>query len=181
MSSGVDDGWILARAVDADTKALMTWFKDAHSVNVWGGPTFRFPFDRESFTEDCRLRELTTFALRDPDDRFCAFGQMYERDRRINLARLIAHPQMRGQGIGNRLVQMLIGVGPSLFALNEFSLYVYRDNAPALRCYRSQGFEIQDYPADQPLADDCFYLTRPVERRGCRLPGGASPATGMTP
>ena len=164
MSDVLDaDGWTLTRATATDIEVLMTWFDDEHAVNVWGGPRFRFPFDLESFTVDSHLNEMATFALHNPDSDFCAFGQMYERDQRINLARLIAHPQKRGQGIGNRLVQMLIKVGPSLFTLSEFSLYVYRDNIPALNCYRSQGFEIQEYPADQALADECFYLTRLVE------------------
>ena len=157
------DGWLLARAEAVDIDALMTWFADEQSVNVWGGPKFRYPFNSESFAEDCHVNEMATFALHNPGKVFCAFGQMYARDERINLARLVAHPRMRGQGIGNRLMQMLMMVGPSLFTLGEFSLYVYRDNTSALNCYRSRGFEIQDYPANQPWADVCYFLTRPVE------------------
>lgn len=167
MAEGLDidrsDGWSLARAEAVDVDALMTWFDDEQSVSVWAGPKFRYPFDRESFAADCHLNDMATFALHNPDRVFCGFGQMYERDKRINLARLVAHPRMRGQGIGNRLVQKLMTVGPSLFRLGEFSLYVYRDNTPALNCYRAQGFEIQDYPADQPWADMCYFLTCPVE------------------
>ena len=93
----------------------------------------------------------------------CAFGQVYERNNRINLARLIAHPAMRGQGLGRRLVEMLMTVGADLFQFDEFSLFVYRDNTPALECYRSLGFTVQDYPPDQSMADLCYYLTRPVD------------------
>lgn len=66
--------------------------------------------------------------------------------------------------MGRRLVQMLVSVGADRFPLDECSLFVLRDNTPALECYRSLGFEIQDYPSDEVFADVCYYLTRPVER-----------------
>lgn len=39
---------------------------------------------------------------------------------------------------------------------------VDRSNIPAYRCYRSVGFEVQDYPEGAPLPDLCYYLTRPI-------------------
>ncbi len=75
------------------------------------------------------------------------------------------HPQMRGKGIGKRLTRMLMSVGVKLFSLDEYSLFVFRDNTPALECYRALGFELQDYPSDQAFADVCFYMTRPVAGR----------------
>ena len=168
--------WRLETARDPDIDELMQWFDGEHSVKIWGGPKFRYPFNRETFIEDSHWGDMATFCLRGPDYTMTAFGQLYERDRRINLARLITHPQIRRQGVGRRLVQMLMSTGADLFALDEYSLFVFRDNTPALECYRSLGFEIQDYPSNQILADECYYLTRPVERNG-----GPSLATGMTP
>lgn len=154
--------WALEEADEADVNTLMTWFHDAADVAIWGGPRFRFPFDRDTFREDCHWPDMASYSLRDPEQRFCAFGQFYKRNGRINLARLIVHPRCRGQGIGRRLVTSLMQVGQSRLPLDEFSLFVYRDNVPALECYRSLGFQIADYPADEILADRCYYLTRPV-------------------
>ena len=166
MDDALDvDGWRLGRAADNDLDELMTWFDCKRSVDIWGSPKFRYPFDRESFAEDSHWHDMATFSLRSPDCVLSAFGQLYERNRRINLARLIVHPQMRGKGIGKRLTRMLMSVGEKLFSLDEYSLFVFRDNTPALECYRSLGFEIQDYPPDQVLADVCFYMTRPVAGR----------------
>ena len=53
-------------------------------------------------------------------------------------------------------------MGPALFPADEFSLFVYRHNEAALGCYRSMGFVIRDYPEDARMADQCYYLTRPV-------------------
>ncbi len=158
-----EQGWTLERADEATIDALMAWFGNPADVTAWGGPKFRFPFTPESFREDCHWPDMATFRLCDPDGRFCGFGQFYERNGRINLARLIVEPSRRGQGIGRRLVTMLMAVGPELLPLHEFSLFVYRNNRAALECYRSLGFEIGDYPDDQILADECYYLTRPVE------------------
>jgi len=159
------DGWRLERAADDDIDELMTWFDSKRSVEIWGGPKFRYPFNKESFVEDSHWYDMATFSLRSPDSDFSGFGQVYERNKRINLARLIAHPQMRGQGIGKRLTQELMFAGENIFPLDEYSLFVYRDNTPALECYRSLGFEIQDYPSDQFLAHECYYLTRLVAGR----------------
>jgi ribosomal protein S18 acetylase RimI-like enzyme len=105
---------------------------------------------------------MPSYRLNSPTGEFSAFGQMYQRYGRINLARLVVNPQMRGKGIGKRLVASLIGIGSSLFDANEFSLFSYRHNAAALGCYQSMGFVIHDYPEGAPMADECFYLIRPV-------------------
>ena len=159
------EGWCLKRATDDDIDELVTWFDSEASVRTWGGPNIRYPINRESFVEDCHWHEMATFSLRGPDGVFAAFGQVYERNNRINLARLIVHPAMRGQGIGNRLMSTLMSAGKNLYSLNEYSLFVYRDNTPAIECYRSSGFVIQDFPPDRALADVCFYMICPVAGR----------------
>ena len=143
---------------------LMTWFPTAADVNVWGGPKFRYPFTRETFRQDCRWPEMQSYVLRD-DQELLAFGQFYERLSRINLARLIANPGRRGEGVGRHLVEALLDEGPRHLDCAEYSLFVYRDNTPALRCYESCGFRTTAYPKDTEWADECYYLTRPVGGR----------------
>lgn len=154
--------WSFEAASAADIDELMTWFPDAASVDIWGGPRFRHPFDRASFHEDCRWQEYSSFCLRDPDQKLAAFGQLGKRYKRSHLARLIAHPDQRGQGVGRRLLQHLIGIAREAKECEEVALFVYRDNEPALQCYRALGFELQEYPDDAPMRDLCFYLSRPI-------------------
>lgn len=155
-------GWQLVEADEADLATLMTWFSGAEDVNLWGGPRFRFPFTPDTFREDCRFGEMASFRLNAPAGEFAAFGQVYERYGRINFARLVVNPDMRGTGVGKRLLAALMEAGPRVVAAHEFSLFCYRHNAAALACYRSMGFAVRDYPAGAPMADVCFYLTRPV-------------------
>ncbi len=157
-----DDAWILDETAENDIDQLMKWFPDADSTRTWGGPDFRHPFNRHSFAEDIHWGRMATFSLRSPCGELAAFGQLYERLKRINLARLAVNPTMRGQGIGKRLIEMLMTLGPQMFSCSEFSLFVYHDNVVAAKWYESLGFKVTTYPEEALLGGVCDYLTRPV-------------------
>ena len=89
-----------------------------------------------------------------------AFGQLYNRQERGHFARLISNPDMRRQGAGRRLIALLIRVAREAYGFGEYSLFVYRDNEPAYRCYLEMGFTVQDYPDDAKMKDKCYFLTR---------------------
>jgi len=152
----------LCAAIESDISHLMSWFPTERSVDTWGGPTFRYPFTPESFQEDVRWRELDTYCLVDDSGEMLAFGQIYERHERINLARLVVSPYRRRQGIGKQLVGLLMEQGRKDIPRQEYSLYVYKDNDPARACYAGLGFEESEYPEDDEMADTCIYMTRPV-------------------
>lgn len=156
------DGWVLAESVESDIDTLMPWFPDGASLKVWGGPDFRHPCNRHSFAEDMHWGRMASFSLRNAGPELAAFGQLYEKLNCIHLARLVVNPALRGQGVGKRLVGMLLAVGPRLFPCRRFSLFVNRNNTPAYECYKSMGFVATDYPDNVPLADVCDYLTRPL-------------------
>jgi ribosomal protein S18 acetylase RimI-like enzyme len=158
-----EDGWILREAIATDIDELMRWFPKSDDVHVWGGPWFRFPFTRGTFTKDIHWGKMDSFCLCDSSRRVVAFGQLYERDGRIHLARLVVIPEMRGHGLGRRLIEMLMTAGQAIFPGKDYSLFVFRENKPAYDCYKSLGFEIADYPDDMPHADVCYYLIRPAE------------------
>ncbi len=160
-----DNGWVLNAAADADIDEVMAWFPDAASVNIWGGPAFRYPFTRETFREDCHLDDMQTYVLRNADGALAAFGQSYERNGRGHLARLVSNPSLRRRGVGKQLIRMIILVLAAKHDYAEYSLFVYRDNAPAYRCYRSLGFVVRDYPDDAPMPDQCYFLTMKRRRR----------------
>ena len=149
-------------SVDADFDILMSWFTNANDVRRWGGPDFEFPFTPTSFRRDCRWPGLASYSLRDADKHLLAFGQFYDRDGHINLARIGVRPGLRGQGIGRHFMTRLMAAGREHLGLPAWSLYVYKDNDAALRCYRSLGFDVGPYPAGEKLADVCYYMTRPV-------------------
>jgi len=81
---------------------------------------------------------------------------------RSHLARLVANPDMRGQGAGRKLLEGMIAVARMEPDIDEMALFVYQDNEPAYRCYLALGFAVQDYPDRAPLREECYYMTRPA-------------------
>jgi ribosomal protein S18 acetylase RimI-like enzyme len=150
-------------ATDRDIEQLRGWFPDADSVNLWGGPKFRYPFTQETFAEDCGLHRMRSFSLKRPTGRMVSFGQYYYRYDRGHLARLITNPEARRLGHGSRLIAMLINAIAEEGEAAEVSLFVYRHNRAAYECYRSLGFTVQEYPDDAPLKELCYYLARPID------------------
>ena len=152
--------WTFDCAKSSDIDELMTWFPDAHSVDIWGGPKFRYPFTRKSFRKDCRWNEFSSYCLHSPNGEFAAFGQLGSRYERSHLARLITHPDMRSQGIAKKLIARLLEAIEREHGSAECGLFVYRNNEPAYRCYLSLGFEVHEYPEGAPMREQCFYLTK---------------------
>lgn len=152
--------WVLGAATDADIDTVMTWFPDAESVRIWGGPNFRYPFTPTTFRNDCRLDLMDNYCLRGPHGELAAFGQSYERDGRGHLARLVSNPECRRSGAGKRLISMIIAALEARRDYDEYSLFVYRDNIPAYHCYLALGFVVRDYPDDAALRDECYFLTK---------------------
>ncbi len=158
-----DGGWTLRPTSSREFDLLMTWFPDPHSVEIWGGPVFRYPFTRDTFLEDCHIDMMISYSLLDPDGLLAAFGQVYERHGRGHLARLVSNPVMRRKGAGSRLIEMMIEAMRNEGSHDEASLFVYRDNVPARECYLSLGFRVTEYPDDAPLRERCYFLTRPID------------------
>ena len=164
MRAPADGGWMLEPAADADFDELMAWFPDPDSVDIWSGPDFRYPLHAETFREDLRLDMMASWSLRGPGGEFAGFGQSYERTGRGHLARLVVNPSMRGRGVGKRLIKLMIDALEASHGYDEYSLFVYRHNEAAYRCYRSLGFGVVDYPEDAAWRDKCFFLTRETTR-----------------
>ena len=108
---------------------------------------------------------MESYALRGADERLAAFGQSYNRDGRGHLARLVSNPALRRRGAGKQLIRMVITALETAYDFDECSLFVYRDNVPAYRCYLSLGFVVHDYPEEAPMPDKCYFLTRKATRR----------------
>ena len=154
------DGWILREASTSDIAELMKWFESPRDVSLWGGPRFRYPYNRASFFEDIHWGRILSFSLCNPDHELVGFGQVYDREKHVHLARLIVVPAYRGHGTGKRLIRLLMRAGREKLKYDRYSLFVYRDNLPAYGCYKSLGFEVSDYPKNMPYGDVCYYLTR---------------------
>jgi|GEM_PF-657511 len=143
---------------------LMTWIQSETQCRQWGGPQFRYPFDRESFSEDCRWRELPSFVLEDSAGRALAFGQYYNRLDCCHLGRLVVAPDARGCGLGCELIANLVARGCRDMKLEQSSLFVLKDNQIALALYEKLGYRKRTYPEPMEWLDMCHYLVAPANK-----------------
>jgi ribosomal protein S18 acetylase RimI-like enzyme len=137
---------------------LMRWFESADACRVWGGPSFRFPFTRDTFRADARLDSLATFALATDEATLLGFGQYYLRAGRCHLGRLAIAPAHRGRGLGGSLVRELCRIGSAGLGVETYSLFVLPGNERAIRLYERLGFAPARYPEPDPMFDDCVYM-----------------------
>lgn len=141
-------------------RELMSWFPDEPSVRIWGGPAFRFPFTQESFLHDAHWGRMATYVLVDDDGALLAFGQFYEKEGRVHLARLAVAPNRRGEGVGRALVGGLIAKGTKVLPGADNSLFVMRNNERAVRCYAGLGFVETVFPAANKSYPDQMFMVR---------------------
>jgi len=150
----------LRPATGADAATLMSWLAKRDDCMLWGGPAFRHPFTPTSFVEDMRLASLASYALTDDSSTLLGVGQIYRKLERIHLARLAIRPEVRGTGLGKRLISELIGAGEAMFARYEASVFVYRHNTAALRCYKRTGFVAAPWPDADRALTGCLFMIR---------------------
>ena len=160
------DDMRLEPATEAHLRALREWFPDESAVRLWAGPWFTYPFTAGSFRADVRWGEMDSLVLLSADDAMLAFGQVYQKAGRAHLARLAVAPGLRGRGIGRRLIEALVALGCTRFACREASLFVYRDNPPAMACYQRLGFVESPYPPGEKIDPDIVFMVLPD--RGAR-------------
>jgi ribosomal protein S18 acetylase RimI-like enzyme len=153
---------VLVPPSDAHVTALMQWFPDAASVAVWS-PSNDFPFERERFIVQAKLRELPSFTLVDAADTALAFGQYYERLGCCHLGRLVVAPEQRGRGVGQLLIEQLIAHGTAALGIGRCSLFVLAHNTRARNLYRKLGFVETQYPEPLPLPDVLYLRREPRE------------------
>jgi ribosomal protein S18 acetylase RimI-like enzyme len=55
---------------------------------------------------------------------------------------------------------MLMNEAGKAMDFAEFSLFVYRDNDSAIRCYTAMGFSVAEFPPDAQLKDVTCYMTK---------------------
>ena len=161
----------LVPATDGHVSAIMEWFPDRRSCQIWGGPQFRFPFTDLTFLEDTRLHELPSYGLVDADDRLVGFGQYYLRAGRCHLGRLVISPEHRGRGFGRYLIGGLVQIGAQRLGVDECSLFVVPDNTSAIHLYRRLGFVVTQYPEDDPGGAPFVYMVVPSVDLVERVPG----------
>lgn len=147
----------LCHATTEQQWSLAEQFNDVAALTQWGGEGFRFPPRRTEFLQQLQLPDTQSYVLLDDRQNILAFGQICDRFNRLHLARLLVLPAYRGQRLSEHLISALLAAGLQLWPTREASLFVFRDNPPALHSYLRLGFTETRQPG--PYRSDLFFMT----------------------
>ncbi len=150
----------IRRAELSDLDVLVSWLGDGAECELWAGHRVSFPVDLGGLPHAIEWERADSWSVTS-DGTVVAFGQIVPKPRnRSHLARLIASPGRRGQGLGRLLAVHLVETALS-WDPNRVSLNVSPHNAPAVSLYRSLGFVEAESPDDEPKSESS-YMERAV-------------------
>ena len=139
-SASSDNGWTTAvPATQDDAASVASWSTTAAEAAAWvSSPA---PVTIEVVQSWWRRPDVTARLLLDPDGTPVAYGEVWddEQEDEVELARLIVNPTRRREGIGRRLVEVLLDLAHRHDRRDCF-LRVVPDNTAARSLYRSTGF-----------------------------------------
>jgi ribosomal protein S18 acetylase RimI-like enzyme len=160
LQSGIMASYMKTETAQLEhAREIMAWFPDKESVIRWGSPYMRYPLQEETFFEDIYWDRISARVTLGEDGRLLGFGQFYPKLGRCHLARLLINPDFRGRGLGEKFVAGLMKHGSEQLDTEEFSLYVMTANKPAYNCYRNLGFNLAQYPHNDPHLENCVFMT----------------------
>ena len=105
-----------------------------------------FPMADEDFLTQLTAGHFNSSCLLNVEHQLVAFGQYYERLEHHHLGRLAVNPAFRGQGLAKILIAKLLEKAHLEKPAKGASLFVFRDNKVAYKCYQSLGFIETEYP-----------------------------------
>lgn len=138
---------------------LVSWIHNEQQLRQWAGPQLRYPIDAQSLGVDLECSSRPSFALISTDGSLLGFGQVYLRQERCHLCRLIVAPTQRGRGIAGVLVDEICRQGSIELGVGAYSLFVYHENKAAISAYKKYGFSITPYVGSDAI-DNCVYMTK---------------------
>jgi len=139
---------------------VKSWFSNHHQAYTWGGPNMTYPMSDTNFLKLLTAFHFKSFCLLNDEQQVVAFGQYYRRLEHHHLGRLAVNPKHRGQGFSKVLITKILEQAFLQQSAKGASLFVFRDNIVAYKCYQSLGFIETDYP-EEPFPSNmqnCAYM-----------------------
>ncbi|CCN82488.1 putative acetyltransferase [Vibrio nigripulchritudo SFn27] len=125
-------------------ETITTWFRTRDEFLAWGGRVFHWPLTAESICQRSKEENLKFYVLIDDEAPvgFIEINRVSATESR--LCRVAVNPDIRGKGVGRKLVEFSMQQIRQDPAVEEVSLAVFHSNTSAKRCYDSVGFEVVD-------------------------------------
>lgn len=128
-----------------DAKTILSFIADKASFYLWSaGVLGLYPLSSYDFNK--RIEELKTnrfypYVLTDGLN-CLGFISLRYRDNfnNLTLGFVIINPNIRGKGIGKKMLELAINKAFNEYKASEVNLRVFANNTPAYKCYKACGF-----------------------------------------
>ncbi|WP_123043617.1 GNAT family N-acetyltransferase [Cohnella candidum] len=150
----------------SDFAQLMAWIDSPTFMFQWGGQTFRYPLDErqlDHYLSDANTDEAQAFiyrvVLEESDE---VIGHIHLQLDRLNQSArigkvLVGKKSLRGQGIGQRMIQQVLTIAFDQLKLHKVSLGVIDFNQSAIACYEKAGFVKEGLIRDKRKMDGRYW------------------------
>jgi [ribosomal protein S18]-alanine N-acetyltransferase len=144
LSSAGSDEIVLRRPTPAEASVVAGWSLSAEETLKWCSSK-EHPISAALVVSWWEPSDVEAYVAIDSADTLLGYGELWldPDEDEVELARLIVAPDLRGQGVGRRLVAALVDRAMAT-GLGAVILRVSRGNPAAVRCYRASGFRKLD-------------------------------------
>ncbi len=148
----------IKQANEEDLSQISGWFSTEAEATRWGGPSIPFPLDLEKLKVAISWNDTDSYAFINQTGHLIGFAQVFHRFGYKHLGRIVISPNMRGKGIGYKLMNTLIESTANDGL--DYSLFVYGNNSPAKKLYENLGFLAHDYPDKIDHIEGCLFMVK---------------------
>ncbi|MFE8704185.1 GNAT family N-acetyltransferase [Cytobacillus sp. FJAT-54145] len=134
----------------SDFKQLIDWIESPEFLLQWAGPFFEFPLTEEQlevYIEGTNQDNSSSYVYKVVDlntGETIGHISLAQIDRRNKSARigkvLVGSKSVRGQGIGQKMLEEILNIAFGKLNLHRVSLGVFDFNHSAIACYERVGF-----------------------------------------
>lgn len=125
--------------------------------------SFSTPWSKDSIEMEVSKNKCAKYIVAVKDNRVVGFAGMWLIIDEGHITNIAVHPDFRGQGIGNMLVEGLLEECKKK-GISYLTLEVRRSNQVAINLYKKYGFEIYGIRKNyyQDTMEDAFIMSRDV-------------------
>lgn len=131
---------------EKDFSVIQSWSGDDRMHTLWCANHFQYPLDKGNFEQVLEKNKMdwndSVFVATDDCGKqvgFACLATNYETNSGY-FKYVIIDSKQRGQGYGEKMINLLITYARNCACLDSVALAVYATNIGALRCYEKAGF-----------------------------------------
>jgi ribosomal-protein-alanine N-acetyltransferase len=101
--------------------------------------SFSTPWSKESFIKEIEENKLARYIVAKSNDKIIGYGGMWLILDEAHITNIAVHPEYRGEGIGNKLLNGLVDISKETM-IKRMTLEVRKSNDPAINLYKNNDF-----------------------------------------